>query len=170
MKNKSLLAILVAFVLIIGGWVFVKLNEDKSQNNEVVKQSTVEQQEESPMAQSTENEQKSASPESQQNSAEKGEYLDYNEQSFNESKNERLLFFYASWCPKCRTLDSDIKNNSVPSGKTIFKVDFDKSQELREKYGVTLQTTIVKVDENGNLVSKYVAYDDPTLNNVLNNL
>jgi thiol-disulfide isomerase/thioredoxin len=169
MKNKLLVAILAVFILFIGGWVVVNLNENKSQNNEVTNQSAVEQSEVSTMTQSTENEQDSASIESQ-NSAEKGEYLAYDEQSFNDSQNERLLFFYASWCPKCRALDSDIKNTGVPSGKTIFKVDFDDSQELRQKYGVTLQTTIVKVDENGNLVSKYVAYDDPTLNNVLSNL
>jgi hypothetical protein len=34
---------------------------------------------------------------------------------------------------------------------------------------VTLQTPIVKVDDSGSLIQKYVAYDEPTLASVIKN-
>jgi thiol-disulfide isomerase/thioredoxin len=68
-----------------------------------------------------------------------------------------VLFFKASWCPSCRALDADIKNNldAIPAGVTILEVDYDGSQELRQKYGVTTQHTLVQVAANGELVKKW---------------
>ena len=91
-----------------------------------------------------------------------GEYVTYKEEVFNASKDKtRLLFFHAPWCPQCRELDASIKDTSLPAGVVIFKVDYDSRQDLRKKYGVTLQTTIVKVDKNDNKLQSFVAYDDP---------
>jgi len=58
----------------------------------------------------------------------------------------------------------------VPDGVTIFKTDYDSNQALRQKYGVTIQTTLVKIDDDGKLVKKYVAYDEPTLESLTKNL
>lgn len=68
-----------------------------------------------------------------------------------------VLFFKASWCPSCRALDADIKSNidAIPAGVTILEVDYDKSNELRQKYGVTTQHTLVQIDAEGNLVKKW---------------
>ena len=100
-----------------------------------------------------------------------GTYVAYNAATVAADKNTKVLFFHAPWCPQCRALDSDItKNIANDSSVTIYKVDYDTNQELRKKYGVTLQTTIVKVDDSGNLVKKYVAYQDPTYANVKANI
>ena len=68
-----------------------------------------------------------------------------------------VLFFKASWCPTCKAVDSDIKANlgSIPKGVTILEVDYDKSVELKQKYGVTTQHTFVQVDAKGNLITKW---------------
>ncbi len=68
-----------------------------------------------------------------------------------------VLFFHASWCPSCRGLNSDIEGNavSIPEGVSILKVDYDKETELKRKYGVTYQHTLVQVDEEGNLIKKW---------------
>ncbi len=68
-----------------------------------------------------------------------------------------VLFFKASWCPTCRALDADIKANlaSIPGGVTILEVDYDKSGDLKQKYGVTMQHTLVQVDAQGNLIMKW---------------
>lgn len=95
-----------------------------------------------------------------------GRYEDYNEMAFNQAEGRRILFFHAPWCPQCRALDASIKESTVPSGVTIFKIDYDSNQPLRQKYGVTIQTTLVEVDENGNEIKKYVAYDEPTFDAV----
>lgn len=99
-----------------------------------------------------------------------GTYAEYTESSIASTSDTKLIFFHAAWCPQCRALEADIKADGVPSGVAIFKVDYDTSQALRQKYGVTLQTTVVRVDDNGNLVKKFVAYSDPSLDSVKENL
>lgn len=68
-----------------------------------------------------------------------------------------VLFFHASWCPSCRGLNADIEKNldAIPSGVSILKVDYDKETELKKKYGVTYQHTLVQVDKDGNLIKKW---------------
>ena len=92
-----------------------------------------------------------------------GMYIDYKDGIIAETSGTKLLFFHASWCPQCRALDADIKEKGVPEGVTLIKVDYDSNQQLRRKYGVTIQTTVVRVDDDGNLVEKFVTYDNPSL-------
>lgn len=68
-----------------------------------------------------------------------------------------VLFFHASWCPSCRGLNSDIEANvsAIPEGVTILKLDYDKETELKKKYGVTTQHTLVQVDKDGNMIKKW---------------
>ncbi|MEO5627998.1 MAG: thioredoxin family protein [Candidatus Saccharimonadales bacterium] len=99
-----------------------------------------------------------------------GSYIDYTSTTIADTPGTKLLFFHAPWCPQCRMLETDIKARGVPDGVTIIKVDYDSSQSLRKKYGVTLQTTIVRVDDQGNLIEKFVAYDNPSLATVKENL
>jgi len=68
-----------------------------------------------------------------------------------------VLFFHASWCPSCRALNGDIEKNvrAIPAGVTILKTDYDKETELKKKYGVTTQHTLVQVDKDGNLIKKW---------------
>ena len=46
---------------------------------------------------------------------------------------------------------------------TIIKVDYDTHQDLRQKYGVTVQTTMVEVDNDGTSLQSFVVYNEPTL-------
>lgn len=73
------------------------------------------------------------------------------------NEGDVVLFFKASWCPSCRTLDSDIRKNldSIPAGVTILEVDYDSSTALKQKYGVTTQHTLVQVNSDGSLVKKW---------------
>lgn len=100
----------------------------------------------------------------------KGAYIDYEDGIVAKTAGTKLLFFHAPWCPQCRDLESDIKQQGVPAGVTIIKVDYDSNQDLRKKYGVTLQTTFVRVNDNGELEKKFTAYDDPVLSSVTKNL
>ncbi len=100
-----------------------------------------------------------------------GQYLDYqgSDQLAQLAGQDRWLNFHASWCPQCRRLDQDINANpdQIPSGVVILKVDFDDNKDLKQQYGVTQQTTIVRIDADGREVSRYVAFDEPTLINVI---
>ncbi|NCU41305.1 MAG: thioredoxin [Candidatus Moranbacteria bacterium] len=68
-----------------------------------------------------------------------------------------IIFFHASWCPSCRALNVDIEKNvdAIPAGVIILKTDYDKETELKKKYGVTTQHTLVQVEKNGNLIKKW---------------
>ena len=67
-------------------------------------------------------------------------------------------------------MHEDIQQAGLPAGLTVIKVDYDTNQELRDKYDVTLQTTLVLVNDQGELVKKFVAYQDPSVDSLKTNL
>ncbi len=84
-----------------------------------------------------------------------GAYIPYNKAELTSDKN--VIFFAASWCPTCRALDNAINTDlkSIPANLTILKADYDSEVELKQKYGVTYQHTLVQVDEDGNMKNKW---------------
>lgn len=92
-----------------------------------------------------------------------GAYVDYTDGAIEATPGDKALFFHASWCPQCRALDEDLRASGAPDGLTVFKVDYDSRTDLRQKYGVTLQTTIVFVDDAGEAITSTVLYDDPSV-------
>jgi thiol-disulfide isomerase/thioredoxin len=92
-----------------------------------------------------------------------GAYLDYSDGAIEATAGPKVLFFHASWCPKCRQIDEELRAAGAPDGLTVFKVDYDSRTDLRQKYGVTLQTTVVFVDDRGEPISSTVLYDDPSI-------
>ncbi|MBE4718577.1 thioredoxin domain-containing protein [Pseudarthrobacter sp. AB1] len=68
-----------------------------------------------------------------------------------------VLFFHATWCSTCKLLASDIEANaaSIPAGIKILKVDYDSETALKQKYGVTLQHTLVQVKPDGSQIAKW---------------
>lgn len=96
-----------------------------------------------------------------------GKYIAFSEEALHKSEGRRILFFHAQWCPQCRSLEADIKKQGVPNGMTILQVNYDSATTLRQKYGVTLQTTFVEIDSSGKLLKKHVAYNEPRLDAVL---
>lgn len=61
-----------------------------------------------------------------------------------------VLFFAADWCPSCQADLRDINANGAKLGKaTVVVVDFDKSAELRSRFGVTVQDSFVRIDAKG---------------------
>lgn len=68
-----------------------------------------------------------------------------------------VLFFNADWCSTCKEARENLKADpaAIPAGLTIVKVDYDDSDELKQKYGVTVQHTFVQVDADGNELAKW---------------
>jgi len=83
------------------------------------------------------------------------------------SKGKVVLFFRAGWCPTCRALDADIRSHlsSIPENVLILDVDYDNAKDLKMKYGVTYQHTLVEVDVEGNQITKWSG--SPTLAELL---
>lgn len=89
-----------------------------------------------------------------------GEYISY--QSYVEAPeqytNSRVVFFFnASWCSTCKVARDNFESSldEIPSDMTIVVVDFDNSNELRKKYGVTYQHTFVHIDSKGDAIKKW---------------
>ena len=97
-------------------------------------------------------------------------YTTYSPSVLETTTGTRLLFFTAPWSPECQLLDESIKAGPIPDGVTIIAVDYDSNPELRQQYGVVMQSTVVKIDADGNKVDSFVAYKDPTLSRVLTEL
>lgn len=155
--RKSLMFGLIASVLIVAAVSAIVVNtlpKDTAKQNEAPAETAQTPQ--------------PAQPEAPTQAA--GTYTAYSATKVNETKGTKILFFHAGWCPQCRALDKSITEGTIPSGVTIFKVDYDTNQVLRQQYGVTIQTTLVKIDDNGKLVAKYVAYEHPTLQALIDNL
>ena len=81
-------------------------------------------------------------------------YAVYNEQqalAAAQGEGKSVLFFHAAWCPTCRRLDSDISRNQdkIPENVRIFKVNYDTASDLKRKYNVRGQHTLVSIDTNG---------------------
>ncbi len=88
-----------------------------------------------------------------------GAYEEYSQwwvQSALSEGKKVALFFHASRCPSCRSLDKDINASisELPENTVVFKVDYDASSDLKKKYAVTTQHTIVTIDADMNLVQK----------------
>ena len=98
---------------------------------------------------------------------EPGRYLAYVPSLFPAETGRTFLFFYAPWCGQCRDIDAGILAQGVPDNVTIFKADFDSEQALEQQYGVTMRTTFVEVDAEGNELQRFVAYDTPTFDAVI---
>ncbi len=88
-----------------------------------------------------------------------GAYAEYNESLLaNANSGDVVLFFKADWCPSCNVLDADITANlsDIPNDVTILDVDYDDNTDLREKYNVRTQHTMVQVDAEGNEIKTWI--------------
>ena len=175
--NKKIIALVFGIfaLVVVGGGVFAYMNarnsadqQNKAEAERIAQQPVVQPEkiDETDKAEKpkTNSEKKVVTPPA------KGTYVDYSNDAISKGNNTRLLFFHAPWCPQCRMIEGDIVRDGVPNDVTVIKIDYDSNQALRQQYGVTLQTTFVKVDASGNSIEKFVAYSDPTFANVKENL
>lgn len=87
-----------------------------------------------------------------------GIYDTYSPDKLSEYSDRKIvLFFKADWCPSCRALDSDIRSSDldIPEDLVILSLNYDIETDLKKKYGVTVQHTLVLVDSSGNMIKKW---------------
>lgn len=88
-----------------------------------------------------------------------GRYTNYSQDALmTGGYNTHILFFYANWCPECQGFDESLVTNAIPDGVQILRIDYDQARDLRQKYGITIQTTFVRVDSSGVEQHKWVGY------------
>jgi thiol-disulfide isomerase/thioredoxin len=83
-------------------------------------------------------------------------------------RNPTVLFFAADWCPNCQADLKDINANGSRLGKVnVVVVDYDKSADLKAKYGITVQDTFVQIDSKG---AKLAIWNGGGVDGILDNL
>lgn len=164
MKKSHITIAIALLILLIGVLVFLLLSQratdsststldDNPQSAEVIQDDAA-----------SANESNTEDGDKNEDGQSRGEYLEYDESKLAQSSNDNYLFFHAVWCPQCRALEADIEAQGLPAGVSVFKVDYDSNHSLRQKYGVTQQTTLVRVDKDGEKIGEnYVAYQDPSV-------
>ena len=163
--NKNIVVGVVALIIIVGGTGIYLQSSNKQAAETAMHQQAMEAdaQKDKAMMGSTTGDQMQKTEGTMMKSA--GTYEPYapSKLAMANKDHKVVLFFRASWCPTCKALDTDIRAhlNSIPSSLTILDVDYDTSAELKKKYGVTMQHTMVEVDAQGNLIKKWIG--SPTL-------
>jgi thiol-disulfide isomerase/thioredoxin len=150
-KKFTLISIGIAAV-IIAAVIYVMMRPDRDMTAQYQEPTPPPAQEETP-----------AQPSEQPAQAQPGTYIAYNAETVANTSGRKILFFHAPWCPQCRALEKSINEDTIPSGVTIFKTDYDTNHELRLKYGVPRQTALVEIDDNGQLIQRHEAYANPSL-------
>lgn len=71
-----------------------------------------------------------------------------------------VLFFRAYWCGACADAAAHIADEAAagPSDLAILEVDYDGSEELKRRYGVTLQHTFVQVGADGEELGQWTGF------------
>lgn len=91
-------------------------------------------------------------------------YVPYSKEAFDSaSKNRRILFFFANWCPICKPADTSFTENvsKIPADVTVIRVNYNdtntdqEEKELAKKYGITYQHTFVQIDGTGKEIAKW---------------
>ena len=83
-------------------------------------------------------------------------YQDLEQSQMIAAEAPTVLFFYASWCPTCRSAREDFnKRQNDFKNINLILVDYDNSKDLKKKYGITYQHTFVQIDENGDALVKW---------------
>lgn len=84
-------------------------------------------------------------------------YTKFTQERYSEllGKKPFAIFFYASWCPDCVNMEKQIKKNieNLPKETVILKANYDTERKLKQDYGITIQSTVVVIDKNGNAMS-----------------
>lgn len=100
-----------------------------------------------------------------------GRYVDYSAELVDDNGFQTtILFFYAGWCPECRGYDQAITAATLPDGLQILKLNYDDEQDLRQKYGVTIQSSFVRVNAAGDKQKLWNGYgQEKSLDVILEN-
>ena len=69
----------------------------------------------------------------------------------------KILRFTASWCQPCKMLAKTLED--IENKPNIEVIDIDENSHAAIEYGVRGVPTMIKLDENNNVISRMVGND-----------
>jgi len=175
MNQKLVIGIFAVIIIVVGVGIYSSKNSDTEmvKNEAMMKKDKIEEEQmiKNDAMKKDETQMIDKEMEKSDTMMKGGSYEAYSPEKIARAENgDVVLFFHASWCPSCRGLNGDIEKNidSIPEGLSILKLDYDKETELKKKYSVTTQHTLVQVDKDGNLIKKWSG--GGTLNSVISQI
>ena len=165
-KNQSgntitIVAIIIVLVFVLGVAVFLYMGESDESNYELAVQES---------SQPNEDQVIEIDPDSEE-PLPSGAYVDYSESAVADAgDSKKVIFFHAEWCPECRSFEQNLLSAPIPDGLTILKADYDTESALKQKHGITHQTSFVQVDSDGDQLTKWQGFGRDDVNTVLENV
>jgi len=173
MKNPIMIVVLVIVIAVVGFGVFT-FSQKSSQSDSMMKKDEAMMQKESTESMAKDKNE-NAMMQKDDSMMEKTEdkmmgdamadarYIEYSKTALDTTSNRRVLFFYASWCPTCKSADASFTENEskIPGDVTLIRVNYNdpetdqEEKNLGEKYGITYQHTYVQIDKNGKEITKW---------------
>lgn len=91
-------------------------------------------------------------------------YYHYSAEKLSESlenKKTVVLYFHAPWCTTCSSFDEELRKqkDALPENTVILQIPYDTSSDLKKKYGVLYQHTLVLLDKTGNVQEMWIGGD-----------
>ncbi len=171
-QNKSYIALAVVAVIVLGGGAFALSNSGNSDESKSAANMKMAENEAMAMKKTAEAEKMAMEKAAMEKDAmakdgaamakesdamsTAGSFSDYDTAKLaNAEKGDVVLFFSASWCSTCQEANKNFTASAAPDGLTLLKLDYDKSNDLKKKYGVTYQHTFVQVDKDGKQLKKW---------------
>jgi thioredoxin 1 len=76
------------------------------------------------------------------------------------SEDSVLIDFYAEWCNPCKMLSPRLEELSFKYENVKFvKIDFDKSREIADAYGIKHMPTVIGFCK-GKILDELIGFDD----------
>ena len=67
----------------------------------------------------------------------------------------KLVYISATWCGPCKTF-GPVMNQVAESGIPVTKVDADRDQQALVDFQVRSVPAVIKVDESGKMLDKFI--------------
>ena len=84
------------------------------------------------------------------------DFMDLESAAMKADSMPTVLFFYATWCPTCKAAAEELKASPERlDGVNLLIVDYDDSDDLQKKYGITYQHTFVLIDSDGEAIDSW---------------
>lgn len=165
MMNKQMIIVaLIAIGLIVGGVALLGGNESSTAKNDTSDVVNMNSEADTEQDASDESSIEDEAADDMSEEMVAGAYISYEDYKSNTAMYQdadKIIFFHAGWCPTCRGIENEINEDisRIPDNTVIIKTDFDSSTELRQKYGVTVQSTFVQIDNDLNETAQWTASD-----------